>query len=109
MMSEASMCALGKTAPNPVITTIRYFTDEYLEHIVNKSCRAGVCKELTEFKISEDKCKSCGICKKSCPVGAIQGELKASHTIDSSKCIKCGSCIDMCSFKAIFAVKGVAK
>jgi NADH:ubiquinone oxidoreductase subunit F (NADH-binding)/(2Fe-2S) ferredoxin/NAD-dependent dihydropyrimidine dehydrogenase PreA subunit len=109
MMSEASLCALGKTAPNPVITTIRYFTDEYLEHIVNKSCRAGVCKELTEFKISEDKCKGCGICKKSCPVDAIQGELKTSHTIDSLKCIRCGSCIDMCSFKAIFAVKGVAK
>jgi NADH-quinone oxidoreductase subunit F len=109
MMSEASLCGLGKTAPNPVITTIRYFTDEYLEHIVNKRCRAGVCKELTEFKIAEDRCKGCGICKKSCPVDAIQGELKVSHIIDSSKCIKCGSCIDVCSFKAINIAKEVVK
>ncbi len=109
MMSEASLCGLGKTAPNPVITTIRYFTQEYLEHIVNKSCRAGVCKELTEFVISVDKCKGCGICKKSCPVGAIEGEQKACHIIDSSKCIKCGSCIDICSFKAIHTSKAVIK
>lgn len=109
MMGEASLCGLGKTAPNPVITTIRYFTDEYLEHITNKNCRAGVCKELTEFEIAADRCKGCGLCKKSCPADAIQGELKASHTIDKLKCIKCGSCIDTCSFKAIHTGKGVSK
>lgn len=109
MMSEASLCALGKTAPNPVVTTIRYFADEYLEHISKKSCRAGVCKEMTEFEIASDKCRGCGICKKSCPADAIQGELKASHSIDRSKCIKCGSCIDTCSFKAIHTVRGAAK
>lgn len=109
MMGEASLCALGKTAPNPVITTIRYFADEYMEHIVNKSCRAGVCKALTSFHIIKKNCKGCGVCKKNCPAGAIQGELKACHTIDVSKCIKCGSCVDMCSFNAIHTVKEVAK
>lgn len=108
MMGETSLCGLGKTAPNPVITSIRYFTDEYLEHIVNKRCRAGVCKALIEFRIAEDRCRGCGVCKKSCPVDAIQGELKACHTIDGSKCIKCGSCVDVCSFNAICTTKEVA-
>lgn len=108
MMSEASLCGLGKTAPNPVITSIRYFTDEYLEHIVNKSCRAGVCKNLIEFRIAEDKCRGCGACRKVCPSGAIQGELKSCHMIDASKCIKCGSCVDICSFSAINTTREVA-
>lgn len=109
MMGEASLCGLGKTAPNPVITTMRYFTNEYLEHIVDKSCRAGVCKALTSFHIAEESCKGCGICKKNCPAGAIQGELKACHIIDASKCIKCGSCVDMCKFNAVHTAKEVAK
>ena len=107
MMNEASLCGLGKSAPNPVVTTIRYFTDEYLEHIEYKSCRAGVCKELTEFEIDKSRCTGCGACRKACPADAILGEVKASHTIDRSKCIKCGSCIDTCSFKAVHTAKGV--
>ena len=109
MMSEAALCALGKTASNPVITTIKYFTDEYMEHIVNKNCPAGVCKSLTTFHIDKSLCKGCGICKKNCPAEAIQGQLKTSHTIDVSKCIKCGSCMDVCRFNAIHTVKGVEK
>lgn len=109
MMTEASLCALGKTAPNPVITTIKYFTDEYMEHIVNKNCPAGVCKPLTTFRIEESLCRGCGICKKNCPADAIQGQLKAPHNIDALKCVKCGSCIDACSFKAIHTSKGVGK
>jgi ferredoxin len=109
MMKEASLCALGKTAPNPVITTIRYFMDEYLEHILNKNCPAGVCKTLTMFEIDENLCRGCGICKKSCPADAIRGQLKAPHSIDASKCIRCGSCIDICSFKAIHTARGAEK
>jgi len=109
MMKEASLCALGKTAPNPVITTIRYFMDEYLEHILNKNCPAGVCKPLTMFEIDENLCRGCGICKKSCPADAIRGQLKAPHSIDVSKCIRCGSCIDICSFKAIHTARGAEK
>jgi NADH-quinone oxidoreductase subunit F len=109
MMSEASLCGLGKTAPNPVITTIRYFSDEYLEHIVDKCCRAGVCKALAVFHIAEDRCKGCSACMKVCPACAIQGEPKGCHTIDESKCIKCGSCVDICSFNAIHTTREVAK
>lgn len=109
MMSEASLCALGKTASNPVLTTIRYFKDEYMEHIVDKNCPAGVCKALTMFRIDESLCRGCGLCKRSCPAGAIQGQLKAPHIIDQLKCIKCGSCIDTCSFKAIHTAKGVGR
>lgn len=108
MMSEASLCGLGKTAPNPVVTSIRYFTDEYLEHIVNKRCSAGVCKALTEFYIEPESCRGCGACKKSCPSDAIQGELKACHSIDASKCIKCGSCIEVCRFNSIHAAREVS-
>ncbi len=98
---EASLCALGKTAPNPVLSTIRYFRDEYLEHIRDKRCRAGVCKELTEFYIDADACTGCGLCKKVCAPAAITGEMKKSHVIDREKCIKCGNCIDICNFKAV--------
>ena len=109
MMSEASLCALGKTASNPVLTTIKYFRDEYMEHIVNKNCPAGVCKALTMFQIDESLCRGCGVCKKNCPAGAILGQFKTPHTIDVSKCIKCGSCIDACSFKAIHTAGEVGK
>ncbi len=98
---ECSLCGLGKTAPNPVLTTIKYFKDEYLAHIKDKKCPAGVCKELTSFYIDEDICKGCGLCKKSCPADAITGEIKNPHNIDIDKCIKCGTCIDKCPFNAI--------
>lgn len=100
-VSEASLCALGKTAPNPVLTTLKYFRDEYLEHIKNKRCPAGICKALTTYYIDEDKCKGCSLCSKKCPVDAISGVLKKSFIIDTEKCIKCGTCIDTCVFGAI--------
>lgn len=109
MMSEASLCGLGKTAPNPVATTLRYFSDEYLEHIVDKYCRSGVCKALAVFRIDGDKCRGCGLCAKNCPAGAIKGEPKRCHSIDESVCIKCGSCVDVCSFNAIHTAKEAAK
>ncbi|HWQ30254.1 MAG TPA: NADH-ubiquinone oxidoreductase-F iron-sulfur binding region domain-containing protein [Negativicutes bacterium] len=109
MMTEASLCALGKTAPNPVLTTLMYFRDEYLEHIADKNCPAGVCKALTSFRIDENLCKGCGLCKKNCPADAIQGQLKSPHTIDQSKCAKCGSCIDSCRFKAIHTGREVVR
>ena len=94
-------CGLGQTAPNPVLSTLMYFKDEYIEHIVDKKCRAGVCKSLLSFKIVEDKCKGCTKCARNCPVGAIEGAVKQVHTINQDKCIKCGACIDNCAFKAI--------
>ncbi|HWQ41014.1 MAG TPA: NADH-ubiquinone oxidoreductase-F iron-sulfur binding region domain-containing protein [Desulfosporosinus sp.] len=100
-VEKASLCGLGKSAPNPVKSTLRYFRDEYLEHIRDKRCRAGVCKDLTEFYIDESLCKGCGLCKKGCAVDAIDGSKKQPHSINQSKCIKCGNCIDICKFKAV--------
>ncbi|TDT51059.1 NADH-quinone oxidoreductase subunit NuoF [Fonticella tunisiensis] len=108
MVSEASLCGLGKSSPNPVITTIKYFKDEYLEHIVNKRCSAGVCKNLTEFIIDENRCTGCDVCRRNCPGGAISGELKKSHSINQLRCIKCGNCMDVCRFNAIKVGQGVA-
>jgi len=96
-----ALCGLGQTAPNPVLSTLRYFKDEYIAHIVDKKCPAGVCKDLLSFKIVEDKCKGCTKCARNCPVGAISGAVKQLHTIDQDKCIKCGACIDNCNFGAI--------
>ncbi len=96
-----SLCGLGQTAPNPVLSTLRYFRDEYVAHIVDKTCPAHVCKKLVRFKIVEDKCKGCTKCARNCPVGAISGAVKQPHVIDQAKCIKCGACIDSCPFKAI--------
>ncbi len=98
---QASLCGLGKTAPNPVLSTLKYFRDEYMEHIANGRCRAGVCKALTEFYIDPDLCTGCGACKKGCAPEAIEGRLKEPHVLDREKCIKCGSCIDVCRFKAV--------
>jgi len=100
-IKKSALCGLGQTAPNPVLSTLRYFRDEYLAHVREKKCPAGVCKALVHYVILEDKCKGCTLCAKKCPVGAISGELKKPHTIDIAKCIKCGVCMESCKFKAI--------
>lgn len=96
-----SLCGLGQTAPNPVLSTLKFFRHEYEEHVRDKKCRAGVCKSLLSYKILEDKCKGCTACARVCPVGAISGAVKNPHKIDQAKCIKCGSCIEKCRFGAI--------
>ncbi len=100
-IKENSLCGLGQTAPNPVLSTLRYFRDEYIDHIQNKRCSAGVCKDLLSFYILPDKCKGCTLCARKCPVGAISGSVKSAHKIDPSKCIKCGACLEGCKFEAI--------
>ncbi|MCL1794090.1 MAG: NADH-quinone oxidoreductase subunit NuoF [Oscillospiraceae bacterium] len=100
-VKTSSLCALGQSAPNPILTTIRYFRDEYEEHIKDKKCVAGVCKQLLQYIIIEAKCTGCTACVKVCPTGAISGELKKPHSIDRSKCIKCGACVKRCRFGAI--------
>ena len=99
-----SLCALGQSAPNPVLSTLHYFRDEYEAHCVEKRCPAGVCKRLVKFSILEDRCKGCTACARACPVGAISGEVRKPHSIDPAKCIKCGACLETCRFNAI--VKG---
>ena len=100
-VKEGSLCGLGKTAPNPVLSTLKYFRDEYLAHIQDKKCPAGVCSSMTSYVIDPDKCKGCSKCARNCPVGAITGEIKSPFTIDQDKCIKCGACVSNCPFKAI--------
>lgn len=100
-MQDASLCALGKSAANPVLTTIKYFRDEYEAHINEHRCPAGVCPELTRFEVDPDKCRGCCACSRSCPTDAITGEKKQAHVIDSEKCIACGSCREACKFDAI--------
>lgn len=100
-IKKASLCGLGQTAPNPVLSTLKYFREEYLAHIRDKKCPAGECKALGSYHINEDLCKGCGLCKRNCPVGAISGEVKMPHVIDTDKCIKCGACASKCVFKAI--------
>lgn len=100
-IKSSALCGLGQTAPNPILSTLRYFRHEYEAHIYEKRCPAGVCKGLAKFTIMEDKCKGCGICAKQCPVGAISGKVKTPHKIDTNKCIKCGACIEKCPFGAI--------
>jgi NADH:ubiquinone oxidoreductase subunit F (NADH-binding)/(2Fe-2S) ferredoxin/NAD-dependent dihydropyrimidine dehydrogenase PreA subunit len=100
MIKKASLCGLGQSAPNPVLSTILNFREEYEEHVKDKKCRAGVCKQLLTYEIT-DKCVGCGLCRKNCPVTAISGTAKAKHTIDQNKCIKCGVCFSKCKFDAI--------
>lgn len=96
-----SLCGLGQTAPNPVLSTLRYFKDEYIAHVKDKKCPAGVCQDLLTYKIIDLKCKGCTACARGCPVGAISGTVKQPHTIDTTKCIKCGACMAKCKFGAI--------
>jgi NADH-quinone oxidoreductase subunit F len=104
LISGTSLCALGQTAANPVLSTIRYFKDEYEIHIKQARCPAKECRGLFSYRIDKDACKACGICKKSCPVQAISGERKVPHTIDQKKCTKCGVCLDKCPFDAVLKV-----
>ncbi len=100
-VKAGSLCALGGTAPNPVLTTIRYFRDEYEAHIREKRCPAGVCRALIRFAIDEQRCTGCGVCLRECPVQAISGEKEKPHRIDQALCIKCGVCREVCAFEAV--------
>lgn len=100
-VKDGSLCGLGKTAPNPVLSTLKYFRDEYIAHIKDKKCPAGVCSAMKVITIQEDLCKGCTKCARTCPVGAIEGTVKNPHKINQDKCIKCGSCVNACPFKAI--------
>lgn len=100
-IKQNSLCALGQTAPNPVLSTLRYFRDEYVAHVEEHRCPAGACKALTTYSVVADKCRGCTACSRVCPVGAISGSIKEPHTIDTQKCIKCGACIAKCKFDAI--------
>ncbi|MFH1531913.1 MAG: NADH-ubiquinone oxidoreductase-F iron-sulfur binding region domain-containing protein [Pseudomonadota bacterium] len=101
VLEKGSLCALGKSAANPVTSTLRYFREEYLEHIDGKTCKAGVCRDLCRFEIQESACTGCTLCKPVCPTDCISGEKKALHVIDQERCIRCGSCFDACNFDAI--------
>ena len=100
-IKENSLCGLGQTAPNPVLATLKFFRDEYIAHVVDKKCPAGVCKKLLNYTIDPEKCRGCTLCARKCPASAITGSVKTPHTIDTTKCIKCGACMESCKFGAI--------
>ena len=100
-IKAGALCGLGQTAPNPVLSTMKYFKDEYLAHVIDKKCPAGVCRSMLKFLIAQDTCKRCGICKKNCPANAISGDKNTPFSIDQDKCIKCGVCMEKCPFKSI--------
>ncbi len=100
-IKENALCGLGQTAPNPVLSTLHFFRDEYIAHVTEKRCPAGACKALTNYYIEPDKCKGCTLCARNCPVNAISGTVKQPHVIDTQKCIKCGACMEKCKFSAI--------
>jgi ferredoxin len=103
-VKEASLCGLGQTLPNPVLSTLRHFRDEYEAHIRDRRCPAGVCKALFQYEIDEEKCTGCEVCKKNCPLDAIQGDKKAAHVIIQERCDKCGACYEVCAFDAVTKV-----
>jgi len=102
MVKEMSLCGLGQTAPNPVLTTLRYFRDEYETHIRDKKCPAKACSALISYLIDPEKCKKCGLCARNCPVKCISGDRNTPYEIDQEKCIKCGTCLEVCPFQAVF-------
>jgi NAD-dependent dihydropyrimidine dehydrogenase PreA subunit len=101
IIKDSALCGLGQTAPNPVLSTIKYFYDEYMAHVKDKTCPAGVCSKLTKYEINKDKCTGCTMCAKACPVSCISGKVREPHEIDQEKCIKCGACYKACKFDAI--------
>ena len=101
VIKDASLCGLGQTSPNPVLSSLKYFRDEYLAHVKEQHCPSGRCKALVRYTVIEDKCTGCTLCFRNCPVGAISGEKREVHFIDQSLCIKCGVCFDKCKFGAI--------
>ena len=103
-MQSSSLCALGQTAPNPILSTMKFFKQEYIDHIYNKTCAAAVCKSLIRYEIIPDKCKGCTLCARNCPASAITGTVRQPHVIDTNKCIKCGVCMNNCKFNAIHTV-----